>query len=446
MAFTVAFSEKVLPGMTALYIAVFISVVISVAVMMSFFTSDFSRKSVENTSRHGNDENTLMYFMDHLYSYGPEFIDIKLYGMEKSVEKRFNVFLDSSAGNYARSRDINIAFQRKIFLCNTLIMAVTFFLLLSCIRKNAITAGMFIWYFSALVTFSKMINQMITQVGEIEQSCAYIKSFKDFMDIQPVSSYISDAIPGKKNVHEIRFEDVSFSYPGTERMVLDHVNCSFTAGINTAIVGKNGAGKSTLLKIMCGLLKPTSGKVLLDGTDIERIREEDRMRMFGSVFQEACVFPFSIAENISCSTDTDTVKMWESLKESGLYEKVNELEQKADTQIGGIGENTDLSGGERQKLVISRALYRDAACMIMDEPASALDAVSENSLYESFRRLTVNRIGVMVSHRMSCATFCDRIVLLDNGSIKGNGTHEELLKSSGLYRQLWNAQARYYKE
>ena len=215
-------------------------------------------------------------------------------------------------------------------------------------------------------------------------------------------------------------------------------------------MGRNGSGKTTFVKLLCRLYDPTEGTILLNGVDIRKYDEQEYRRLFSVVFQDVFTFSFSLMENVSCAEEeaTDMDRLRDSLTRAGLMEKVNGLEQGVHTPLNrDLGENgVSLSGGELQKLMLARSLYKGAPVVILDEPTAALDPIAEGEMYEKYDELLQGRTGVFISHRLSSTRFCDRIVFLENGRMVEEGTHEELMKNGGAYANMFSVQAQYYRE
>lgn len=272
-------------------------------------------------------------------------------------------------------------------------------------------------------------------------------------------------VPVQTKAPAITLEHVSFSYPGCDTAVLTDINLTIPAGENLAIVGINGAGKTTLMKLICGLLHPTGGKILLNGRDMETMEAEERYAYFSCTFQDIQFLPVTICENISQENIPHEIdgnipqknsgenmvahneKIWHCLQQAGIKKEIEALPLKLDTILEkSINENaTDFSGGQRQKLILARALYRNAGALILDEPTAALDALAENEIYEKYAEFATGKTSFFVSHRLSSTRFCDRILLLDGGVIAEEGTHDTLLAQKGLYAKMFAMQSKYYK-
>lgn len=249
------------------------------------------------------------------------------------------------------------------------------------------------------------------------------------------------------NEYELEFRNVSFHYPNSKENILKHITAKIKVGGKMAIVGRNGSGKSTFIKLLCRLYDPTEGEILLNNIDIRKYDYDEYRRIFSVVFQDFKLLSFSIAGNVAADTSYDKEKVWLCLKKTGLSERVKEMPKGIETVIyKQEEEGVEISGGEEQKLAIARALYKDAAIMILDEPTAALDPISELEIYEQFNEIVQEKTAIYISHRMSSCRFCENILVFDDGNIIQHGSHEELLKQEkGLYAKLWNAQAQYYK-
>ena len=244
-------------------------------------------------------------------------------------------------------------------------------------------------------------------------------------------------------------DNVSFRYPGTEKDILHNINLTIPAGERLAIVGLNGAGKTTLVSLLCGLLDPTEGRVLLNGKDICIFDRQAYYRLFSTVFQNFSLLKISLAEEISLQMEhTDRERVQLCLEKAGLLEKVCELPKGMDTHTNrDIWEDgVQLSGGQIQRLLLARALYRDAPILLLDEPTAALDPLAENELYLKYDEMTAGKTSLFISHRLASTRFCDRVLFLKNGSIAEEGTHETLMKAGGEYAALFEVQSQYYQE
>lgn len=249
---------------------------------------------------------------------------------------------------------------------------------------------------------------------------------------------------------DIAFEHVFFRYPDAETDTLRDLNFHIRAGERLALVGLNGAGKTTCVKLMCGLYHPTGGRILINGKDMSKLSRDEYYRLFSVVFQEANFMPFTIAQNVSgAMEDMDRERVKSCLKLAGLWDRVQKLPYGINSLLNReLNEDgVELSGGERQKLLLAKALYKKAPVVILDEPTAALDPIAEFEIYSGFEKLVGGKSAVYISHRLSSCRFCDDIAVFEEGRLIQRGGHKELLAGEdSLYARLWNAQAQYYAE
>ena len=247
----------------------------------------------------------------------------------------------------------------------------------------------------------------------------------------------------------IELEHVSFTYPGSRVPTLKDLNLTIRPGEKIALVGLNGAGKSTLVKLLCGLYRPTSGTIRVGGRPLSSFGREEYFSMIAAVFQDVKLLPLTIAQNVASDNgeDIDRQRVRQCLSLAGLWEMVDGLPQKEDTPLGRgvLDDGIDLSGGERQKVWMARAFYKEASILILDEPTAALDPIAENEIYTGFHEIIGNKTALFISHRLSACRFSKEILVFENGNVVQRGSHEELAEQEGLYRRMWQAQAQYYQ-
>ena len=296
--------------------------------------------------------------------------------------------------------------------------------------------------------FDAWMSGLFDALTLMVQKSSQVSAWRAFeRSCQPRPRPVS-ALPTAGRAHQISFEHVCYSYDG-EKDALHDLTLTIGAGEKVALVGPNGAGKTTLVKLACGLVEPTSGRVAIDGVDV---RELDRKALFAElavVFQDPAVFSIPLADNVACAWDAaggDTARLQEALSQADLLDKARSLPQGLATYLGQDIEDdgVTLSGGETQRLMLARALYKDASVVILDEPTAALDPISEAEVYAGFDRMVAGKTAIYISHRMSSCRFCDDIIVFDGGRVVERGGHEGLLAAGGLYASLWNAQASYY--
>lgn len=317
--------------------------------------------------------------------------------------------------------------------------------------NSEMTLGDFSLYFGAITGFGTWLNQLVDGISELISASHNVSDFREFLDIPDKMNTGKGApLPDKKSYPcEIELKNISFYYDGCEKPTLDNINLKIKKGEKTAIVGTNGAGKSTLVKLICGLFIPTDGKILLNGIESDKFNRDEYYTLFSTLFQDCVLLPSTVAKNIAlCEEEKiDRNRLRECMISADIFEKINSLPQKENTLLvrevneGGIS----LSGGELQRLLLARALYKNTPVIILDEPTAALDPIAENEMYLKYNDFTKDKTALYISHRLSSTRFCDRIVLLDNGKIVEEGTHDELIELNGKYAEMFETQSKYYK-
>jgi ATP-binding cassette, subfamily B, bacterial len=288
----------------------------------------------------------------------------------------------------------------------------------------------------------------LTSIGGMYEDNLYLANLYEFLD-QPISQSQGTVTQGLI-ADGIRFEDVSFSYPGSQQPVLNHISLHLPLGEKLAIVGENGSGKTTLIKLLTRLYVPSSGRILLDGVDLNDWELDALRRRIGVIFQNFVQYQFTAGENVGVG-DVDHLtdaQEWETAASKGMAKLFIEgLPQGFNTQLGKwFKDGQELSGGQWQKIALSRAFMRsDADILILDEPTAAMDPEAEMTIFNHFRSLTQDRMVVLISHRFSTVRMADKIIVMANGQIIEQGSHEQLLKTKGRYAHLFLLQAAGYQ-
>ena len=314
----------------------------------------------------------------------------------------------------------------------------------------------FTLYASSVVQFTLFINQFLQWIGIFKRSNLDVKRIRAALAYMPEEQQVAAGLKKKEEgaaarkevvfdkASCIRFEHVTFRYPGSERAILDDVSFTIQAGEKIALVGENGAGKTTIVKLLCGLYQPTSGQIWIDDCLLQELSEASRSALYAAVFQDMLVLPFNVLVNVSIGQREDVQRVRRCLELAGLSERFPNLN--LNLVRGSAEDAEDLSGGEQQKLLLARALYKDAPALILDEPTAALDPLAESELYEQYHELTKGKTAVFISHRLASTRFCSRILLVGEGRILEEGSHEELLSRGGQYARMFREQSKYYQE
>ena len=381
-----------------------------------------------------------MYLLNEVIASYPMGKHIRIYGMQERLrqegEKENACFKDLVAHQNRMEVKPRVAGD----LSSVAISGMIYLTVSAVAMAGGLEVGSIIWYAGVVQQLLESVRQLVGQASELYGYCTRQQViFGLTKAVQEVDSGEQD-LPCGEN-HTLEFEDVSFAYPGSERMVLEHVNMRLSDRERVALVGRNGSGKSTLIKLICRLYEPSEGRILLDGVDIREISREAYMDFLSVVFQDYQIFAATLGENIAMKSDADKGRVEEAIGKIGLKLTEQDMPLRRDLEADGV----EVSGGEGQKIAIARALYKDAPMVILDEPTAALDPFSESEIYEKFGTLVEGKLAMFISHRLSSCRFCDRILVLQDGKIVQDGSHEVLAgQEGGLYREMWEAQRQYY--
>ena len=337
------------------------------------------------------------------------------------------------------------------FLLSLLRNGIAYAYLLHLTLTEGLSASTFLLYFTAASGFTQWITGILEQFTQLSKESLEISVVREFLE-WPEGFQLTggDPIPDAVNgTYELQLEHVTYRYPGAAEDTIHDLSLTLHRGEKVALVGLNGAGKTTLVKLLCGFLDPTQGTVRLNGVDIRKLNRRAYYKLFSAVFQEFSLLEATVAENVAQQVEgIDEEKVWQCLENAGLSDAVRALPQGLQTHLGRsiYDDGTELSGGQTQRLMLARALYRDGAVLVLDEPTAALDPITESEIYLKYSEMTQGKTSLFISHRLASTRFCDRIILLENGSIAEEGSHEALLQRGGSYAKLFSVQRRYYEE
>lgn len=314
---------------------------------------------------------------------------------------------------------------------------------------EGLPASQFLLYFSAFTGFSTWVTGILQECSTLHKESLDLSTIQEYLHL-PEPFHFADGAPvPPADRYELRLDHVTFRYPGTKKPILQDLCLTIRPGEKVAVVGLNGAGKTTLVKLLCGFYDPDEGRVLLNGQDIRQFDRRAYYQLFSTVFQESSELDITVAQTVAQRVDgIDMDKMKACVAKAGLAEKIASLPQGYDTHLGKqvYLDGVELSGGQTQRLMLARALYKDGAFLVLDEPTAALDPIAESDIYQKYNEMTAGKSSVFISHRLASTRFCDRILFVKDGGIAEEGTHEELLQKGGAYAKLFNVQARYYQE
>ncbi|MCD7826110.1 MAG: ABC transporter ATP-binding protein/permease [Clostridiaceae bacterium] len=325
--------------------------------------------------------------------------------------------------------------------------------------QGGLDAASFTLYLGIIAGFAGWLNGgnmgdgFIRAYSEMLRCNWNIEDYREFMQFHNAARDDKKSTKGRcfssdSSGVSIEFRNVCFRYPEAEQDTIHDLNLHICAGEKIALVGVNGAGKTTLIKLLCGFYKPTSGKILVDGVDITEYDLEDYQRGISAVFQDMMIMASSVAENVACieKEQIDTEKLWKCLTLADIADKVRGLPKKEQTSVTNFLDKDGVmfSGGELQRILLARAIYKEAPVLLLDEPTSALDPLAETAIYEKYHQLSQGKTTVFISHRLASTRFCDRIIFYEHGQVIEEGTHQELMERGGEYAQMFLLQSQYY--
>lgn len=372
--------------------------------------------------------------------------DVRIFGMQNLLKSKLaqvnkDFSLEHILFPLGRCNGINTLFGE-------IIAGGAYFLVGTQALLGNISIGDVLLYSGSIIRLTTAVNSTLQNFSLFLYVMDYLKTYHEFIN-SPQLSY-DGTLPIEKRddgQYEFELQDVCFSYPDSNDLILDHLSLKFTVGKSFAVVGRNGAGKSTLIKLLCRLYEPTSGKILLNGIDIRYYDYSEYVKLFSVVFQDFKIFALPLDQNVAGAEQADEQRVWNCLESVGLKGRVKSMKDGIHSLLyKDCGDGVELSGGEAQKLAIARALYKNAPFVILDEPTAALDPFSEAEIYENFGNLTKNKTSIYISHRMSSCKFCDEIIVMEHGRIAERGSHEKLMEQDGIYAQLYRTQAKYYRK
>lgn len=391
-----------------------------------------------------------MAYLEHVLTVDASVKEVKLFGLGEPLLKRY-----SDIFWHFFEEDHRLARRRSVisFLWGLLATASyygSYAWIIYVAVAGTITLGKMTMYLSLFRQSQGTVQGLFDNVNRLYENGLFMENLFDFLELTPSMPQSENPVPmPKKLLRGLEFRHVSFRYPGRDGWALRDINLSIAPGQKVALVGQNGAGKTTLIKLLTRLYDPTEGQILLDGVDLRDYEQEELRRRIGVIFQDFVKYQLSVGENIGFGQIDrleDKARILDSAERGGADDVVSELPQGMDTMLGRwFHEGHELSGGQWQKVALSRAFMRDSEVLVLDEPTAALDAEREYEIFQRFRQLTEGKIAVLISHRFSTVRMADMIVVIEDGHISEQGSHDELLLLDGTYARLFEMQAQGYR-
>ncbi|MCI8773877.1 MAG: ABC transporter ATP-binding protein [Lachnospiraceae bacterium] len=420
-------------------------------------SQDFIRsyaKSMDAGYRHRQEEadikNRFFYFRgktrDRLLAK-----DVRIFGMGEWLGELMDKCIRMLQDFYLRRERIYLMADFTDIVLSFLRNGAAYAWLIYLTLQGNLSASEFLLYFTAVSGFTTWIGGIMQSFSTLHKQSIEISGIRELADYEePFLFEGGKALTADKEAsYTIELRDVTFRYPGSEREIFSHLNLILHPGEKLAVVGANGAGKTTLIKLLCGFYDPDEGEVLLNGVNIKEYDRRDYYRLFAAVFQDFSLLAGEVAENVaSFDQKMNMDRVRDCIGKVGLGKKMEELPAGYHTHlVKEVYEDAvEFSGGELQRLMMARLLYKDSPVMILDEPTAALDAIAESDIYQKYQELARGKSSVFISHRLASTRFCDRIILLEDGKIAEEGTHEELLARKKTYAELFEIQSKYYAD
>lgn len=375
--------------------------------------------------------------------------DIRIFGLQPWLNELLTHIHDVYLDWLLRAERVSLSADVAAAVLTMARNAIAYVYLINLTLSEGLSVSEFLLYFTAVSTFTSWVMGILKEMVTLHKESLDISCVREFLEYpEPFRFEEGESIP-EADEYELMLHHVSYRYPGAATDTIHDLHLIVHPGEKLAIVGLNGAGKTTLVKLLCGLLDPTEGKVLLNGRDIRDFNRRAYYDLFSAVFQEFSVLDVTVAENIAQTTvNIDYGKIADCVEKAGLTSMIEKLPQGLQTHVGRnvYLDGVLFSGGQTQRLMLARALYKDGPILLLDEPTAALDPIAENDIYNKYSEMTHGKTSVFISHRLASTRFCDRIIFVADGGIKEEGTHESLLALGGEYAKLFEVQSRYYQE
>lgn len=432
---------------------IFIAILLIAISLMNYLFMEYERKARKKIQPKLDNLYKKIEYIQHSSSGNGENSpakDIRIFHLGTWIKEKEQKLVDKEKKYQKRLMGINFIRQNIGFVLGFIRDGIAYVYLINQAVAGNITPGDFVLYLGAIYGFSDFISGIAWNIQDLLGASDRAQPYRKYYDIREEN--INDrtvTIEDMKYPLDIEFRDVCFRYDG-KKDVLKNLSFHIRGGEKIAIVGVNGAGKTTIVKLLCGFYEPSKGEILINGININQFAKKDLYRLFSTVFQENRVFPFTVGENLTfqLKEKVDRKRAENALKEAGLWKKLKEQKITLDDYMTKyfMKEGITFSGGEMQRFILARAIYKDAPLLVLDEPTAALDPIAESEIYNKYVEISKEKTSIFISHRLASTSFSDRIFFLKDGRILENGTHEELLKMDGEYAHMFQVQASYYQK
>lgn len=425
--------------------------IILVAILMNFLFLKKSRKRQGLIHRKIGEPMKMAAYVKRHSMERADGKDIRIYQMQEWFICKYDDVIRKMSDLYGKIH--RVYFIRQLGELG--IQGITEFLaygyMTLALTRNLVTISEFVFSVGVIRTFSGYFSGLINRIQEQNGIQTFLTNIRKMLSYQEEKKPTEETIEiDTENGLEIEFRNVSFRYENAKEDILTDINLKIHSGEKLALIGLNGAGKTTMVKLICGFYEPTAGEILVNGRPKRCYSQDEYLSKISALFQDSFLFPLSLDENLTGSSEvaegdeqlktalsySGFAPIYDRCKDGGKTMLVREVNADA----------TDFSGGEKQKLLFARALYKQSELLILDEPTAALDPIAENELYQNFGKAAGNNTVIFISHRLSSTRFCDRIILLEGARILEEGSHEQLMNQKGRYAELFEVQSKYYRK
>lgn len=427
-------------------ISIILGLIISI-IFVLMIVLNMNKKHFKTSYKYAKIDKLFNYYLN-MFSDGKAGKTIRIYKEQDFIiSKSINVMLKDGK-NIIKNNSIFTAISSSIIAIISTIIGFGVYLFIA-VKGHYGEYGV-----SSLVLYCSSFLQIVNGIigitktfGRTEEICPLADYYFKILNTENQMKYGSKEL--NEEINSIVFKNVSFKYPNNDYYTLKDLNLTINPKEHIALVGKNGSGKTTFIKLLCRLYDVTEGEILINGINIKSFSKESLCKIYSIVFQDYQVFALPLFQNVTVSSRYNNKLLEKCLSIADIKNKVDSLPNKEQSKLCKINDDDgiNLSGGETQKIVFARALYKDSPVFVLDEPTAALDPMSEHNIYNSFNKHLFDKILIFISHRLSSCIFCDQIIVFNGSKIEEKGTHMELLAKNGLYKKMWNSQAiNYFKE